>query len=51
MEHNLRVCERCLMGIESREGSQPVRRLPVDEHDGICEWCENDGNETLYEFV
>lgn len=53
-EHNLRVCEHCLMGIESHEGSQYTKAIFVDENDpeeSKCEWCEENGFDTLYEFV
>jgi len=53
-EHNLRVCEHCLMGIESHEGPQYTKAIYVDEDDpeeSKCEWCEENGFDTLYEFV
>lgn len=43
------VCRRCLSGIESKEG--PQQYLPIiinDEDDAKCDWCGEDGNETLY---
>lgn len=33
MEHNLRVCLHCLMGIESREGKQFTKELWIDPDD------------------
>ena len=54
MDHNLRVCYRCLMGIECHEGKQTVTELWVDEEDpdeSKCEWCEEEGFDTLYELV
>jgi hypothetical protein len=48
------VCEHCLMAIESREGNQAVLRHWVDEEDveeSKCDWCEEDGFDTLYELV
>ena len=48
------VCERCLMAIESREGNQATMRHYVDEGDkneSKCEWCEQDGFDTLYELI
>lgn len=54
MEHNLRVCKYCLMGIEAHEGRQATITLWVDEDDeeeSKCEWCEESGNDTLYELV
>ena len=54
-EHkNLWVCERCLMAIESREGSQVTLKHYVDEADAVdsqCEWCEECGFDTLYELI
>lgn len=48
------VCEHCLMAIESREGNQATMRHWVDEEDAEeskCDWCEQDGFDTLYELV
>lgn len=48
------VCEHCLMAIESREGNQATLRHYVDEDDDIeskCDWCEENGFDTLYELV
>lgn len=52
-EHNLRVCEHCLAAIQSREGSLPYITIYVDLEDdkGKCEWCEQDGFDTLYELI
>ena len=53
-EHNLRVCDHCLAAIQSREGYLPTLTLHVDEEDPIeskCEWCEQDGYDTLYELI
>lgn len=48
----LRVCERCLMAIESREGQQITRKIYVDEDDPQkCDWCETDDNDVLYEIL
>ena len=48
----LRVCERCLMAIESREGSQVTRKIYVDEDSPQkCDWCETDDNDILYEIL
>ena len=51
---NLRVCDHCLRAIESREGSQPVLEVYVDENDeseSMCMWCEENGFDVLYEIV
>ena len=52
------VCEHCLMAIESHEGRQVALRhdidLEFDEDDvGVskCDWCEEDGFDTLYELI
>lgn len=48
----LRVCEHCLMAIESREGQQITRKIYVDEDDPQkCDWCETDNNDVLYEIL
>lgn len=49
----LRVCWHCLLAIESREGSQRSLPVYVDEEDpeeSFCEWCREDGFDTLYEI-
>ena len=51
---NLWVCERCLMAIESREGSQATLKHYVDETDAVdsrCDWCKECDFDTLYELV
>lgn len=48
------VCEHCLMAIESREGNQATMRRYVDEDDEVeseCDWCGENGFDTLYELV
>lgn len=52
-EHNLTVCSRCLMGIESHEGKQFTRTYypDLEEESGTCEWCEESGFDTLYELI
>ena len=48
------VCERCLMGIESHEGNQATMKHYVDEDDeeeSKCDWCEENGFDTLYELI
>jgi hypothetical protein len=42
------------MAIESREGNQAVLRHWVDEEDtekSKCDWCEENGFDTLYELI
>ena len=49
----MRVCYKCLMGIEAHEGNQPRLTIWVDEDDeeeSFCEWCEESGHDTLYEI-
>lgn len=48
-DHNLRVCEHCLMGIEAHEGKQFTRLIEADD-DQDCEWC-GDHFEYLYELL
>ena len=48
------VCRICLMAIESHEGTQA--RIPryVDENDPVestCDWCYEDGFDTLFELI
>lgn len=53
-EPNMRVCEHCLMAIESREGNVPTLKHYVDEDDdeaSKCEWCEDVGFDVLYELL
>ena len=42
------------MAIESHEGNQATLRHSVDEEDPVesrCDWCEEEGFDTLYELV
>lgn len=47
------VCERCLWGIESREGKQTYHMHYIDDDDvnSKCDWCETDGHFALYELI
>lgn len=48
------VCPRCLMAIECHEGTQATLCHYVDEDDAAeskCDWCEENGFDTLYELV
>ena len=50
----LRVCEHCLMAIESHEGTQATLRIYVDEEDeneSRCDWCEETGFDVLFELI
>lgn len=50
----LRVCQYCLQEIESHEGRQRYKTTYVDEDDleeSKCDWCEETGNDVLYEIV
>lgn len=51
-EH-LFVCEYCLQAIESHEGSLVTRThcIDIDEDNSQCDWCEDDGFDTLYEIL
>lgn len=57
----LTVCEHCLMAIESHEGQQITRTIypdfDIDENgeyvalpESRCDWCEEEGFDTLYEI-
>ena len=51
---SLRMCEHCLLAIESREGSQYSKAVYVDEEnpeESRCDWCNADGFDTLYELL
>ena len=51
---NMRVCERCLAYLMSREGRLPNVAVYVDEDEedeSTCEWCEESGFDTLYELL
>ena len=51
---NLRVCAHCLAAIQSREGYQPTVPIFVDEDDAsalTCDWCDESGFDTLFEFI
>lgn len=48
---NMWVCSHCLMAIESREGNQVTRTRYTDEEESKCDWCEQDGFDTLYELI
>lgn len=51
---NLKVCDRCLRAIESREGNQPTLQVYVNEDDKVestCDWCYEDGFDVLYEII
>lgn len=50
-QRNLRVCSRCLAGIESKEGPQIAIEHTVEAPDDICDWCEIDGVNVLYELI
>ena len=54
LRKNMWVCSHCLAAIESREGNQAVLKHFVDEDDDVeskCDWCEDDGFDTLYELI
>lgn len=56
---NLWVCSHCLMAIESHEGNQIALCHNIDlEYDeeefdemSTCDWCEENGFDTLYELI
>ena len=56
MENNetLKVCEHCLMAIESHEGEQVTMKHYVNVDDEVasrCSWCHENGFDTLYELI
>lgn len=54
----MKVCYKCLMGIEAHEGYQHAKTIYVDvdeddedyEQETTCEWCEDSGFDVLYEI-
>jgi hypothetical protein len=53
-KEKLWICDHCLAAIESREGNQATLRHAVDEDDKVesmCDWCFEDGFDTLFELV
>ena len=51
--NTLRVCERCLWAIESREGNQRALKIYVDEENEsecTCDWCGESCFDVLYEI-
>ena len=53
--NTLKVCEHCLMAIESREGHQPILRIHdfsfADEDvEFKCDWCGETEIDKLYEI-
>ena len=52
-DNKLYVCQRCLGAIVSKEGRQAVKThdVELEEIDGTCDWCGNDGNTELYELL
>lgn len=52
------VCDHCLAAIESREGNQAILRHDIGlEYDddfeemSKCDWCKENGFDTLYELI
>lgn len=49
----MKVCFRCLLGIENHEGKQNAVTLYVDEtipEESRCEFCGEIGHDVLYEL-
>lgn len=39
----MRICEHCLMALQSRGEVEEYKTVYIDEEDGIiCEWCEEE---------
>lgn len=54
LSDNLMVCQQCLSAIESKEGPQASKTHRVDTEDdntSVCDWCEESGNDVLYELI
>ena len=51
----MKVCEHCLMAIESREGKQITRTIDVDYADDEtelkCDWCGETEIDRLFELL
>ena len=45
------VCDHCLAAIISREGNQATFPHYVEGVDSQCDWCEQFGNDVLYELL
>lgn len=54
MEKTLKVCDRCLLAIESHEGKQATLTIYVDdnapESESTCDWCKESGFDVLHEI-
>lgn len=49
---NLKVCFRCLRGIECREGEQDVNEIPIDPSELVfCDWCKELAEDLLFELL
>lgn len=54
---NLRLCPHCVLGLESREGPQPVIPVSIDPDDieAKCDWCgdtaDEGGFDELFELI
>lgn len=48
---NMRVCWRCRLGIECKEGRQPyiIHAIDPEEPDEKCDWCGQTANEGGFE--
>lgn len=49
----LKVCEHCLMAIESREGNLPTLKhyIDYDDTESKCDWCGETEIDVLYEIL
>lgn len=49
----MKVCDRCLMAIESREGKQLTftHHWDGESEDFVCDWCGEDMYDTLHEIL
>lgn len=46
----MKVCEKCLIGIESKEGRMTVVPIAVSPPNDKCDWCKEKGFRVLHEI-
>ena len=54
MKNHICICHRCLLAIESREGTQHINKIinldNMYDEPISCDLCGTDAEETLYEI-
>lgn len=50
---NMKVCNHCLLAIESREGAQAVKEILIDEGDteSRCDWCGQSADDGAFDIL